>query len=87
MNEAAKPPMTPPVHRCHAIGCTVAVEPRIFMCRRHWRMVPRDVRKAIWANYRPGQEIDKRPTREYLRVAALAKQAVYEKEQGSELPR
>jgi hypothetical protein len=45
------------------------------------------VRKAIWANYRPGQEIDKRPTREYLRVAALAKQAVYEKEQGSELPR
>lgn len=38
-------------HRCHAKGCTVAVPPRMLMCRRHWFMVPADLRAAVWDEY------------------------------------
>lgn len=60
-------------HRCHAIACKQCVPPRMFMCLKHWRMVPRDLQKEVWRNYTPGQEITKSPTAEYL---LIAKQAV-----------
>jgi len=63
-------------HRCHANGCEVEVPPKILMCRRHWFMVPIALREAVWASYRPGQEIDKRPTAEYLDAADAAIAAV-----------
>jgi hypothetical protein len=28
----------------------------MLMCRRHWRMVPRALRAAVWATYQSGQE-------------------------------
>lgn len=55
-------------HLCHAIGCAIAVPPRLLMCARHWRMVPADIQRRVWTNYRPGQEVDKRPSKEYLAV-------------------
>ena len=67
-------------HTCHAERCQVNVPEKMFMCRRHWYMVPRLLRAAIWANYVPGQEIRKDPTREYLEVAQEAIAAVAEKE-------
>lgn len=72
--------MTRLVHRCHARGCIKAVPPKLLMCLRHWRMVPRDVQARIWATYRPGQEIDKNPTDEYLTVMDQAIEAVAQKE-------
>lgn len=66
----------PAPHVCHAIDCTVPVPPRMLMCRRHWRMVPRDVQALVWAEYRPGQEIRKDPTRAYLTAANRAIDAV-----------
>lgn len=59
-------------HFCHARGCTVEVPPRMFMCRRHWRMLPARLRSAIWRHYRPGQETDKQPSARYLDVAREA---------------
>lgn len=59
-------------HLCHARNCKVEVDPSMFMCRRHWWMVPGYLRAAIWDNYRPGQEIDKSPSKEYLNVALQA---------------
>jgi len=43
-------------------------------------MVPRDLRAAVWAEYVPGQEIRKDPTREYLEAANAAVRAVAAKE-------
>lgn len=40
----------------------------MLMCLRHWRMVPKVLQNAIWEHYRPGQEVDKRPTEEYMIV-------------------
>lgn len=63
-------------HTCHAEGCGTEVPPKLFMCRKHWRMVPRRMQAAIWHHYRPGQEIDKHPTAAYLQAATEAIDAV-----------
>ncbi len=59
-------------HRCHAEDCKVEVPPKMLMCLRHWRMVPRALQNAIWEHYRAGQEVDKRPTKEYMIVQKCA---------------
>lgn len=70
-------------HTCHATGCEVNVPPAMLMCKRHWYMVPRPLRDRVWRLYRPGQEIDKRPTREYLEAAEAAIAAVAEAEEAA----
>lgn len=50
------------------------------MCRPHWAMVPNKVRITIWNQYRPGQEVDKRPTLAYLAVQQMSVGMVAEKE-------
>lgn len=67
-------------HTCHAVGCDVRVPPKMFMCKRHWFMVPKPLRDAIWATYRSGQERDKRPSDAYLKNANEAIRAVAVKE-------
>jgi hypothetical protein len=59
-------------HTCHARGCSVRVPPKLLMCARHWRMVPPQTKADIWAHYRPGQEVDKRVTKEYLFAMEMA---------------
>ena len=59
-------------HTCHAPGCRTAVPPKMFACRPHWFALPRQLRDAIWATYRPGQEVTKDPSPAYLEAAAAA---------------
>lgn len=60
-------------HVCHAQGCTKQVPPALFMCAKHWRMVPESMQKAIWHHYQPGQERgDMQPTREYFEATRAA---------------
>lgn len=59
-------------HVCHATGCEVEVPPRMFVCRKHWRRLPRTYQMAIWDTYKPGQEITKDPSDEYLHAAMAA---------------
>ncbi len=63
-------------HLCHANNCIKEVPPKMFMCLKHWKMVPKNVQADIWKNYRRGQEIDKRPTKRYLYVTGIAKYMV-----------
>jgi hypothetical protein len=72
--------MTDTRHTCHAWGCQTPVPPVLLMCRHHWRMVPPDLRDAVWVNYRPGQETDKTPSQEYVNAALAAIEAVAAKE-------
>jgi len=67
-------------HTCHAAGCETEVPPRMLMCGKHWRMVPRAIQLRVWQHYRSGQEIDKKPSAEYLEVMREATQAVKAKE-------
>lgn len=56
-------------HLCHWVGCEVEVPPEMWGCRAHWRKLPAHLRARVWATYRPGQETDKQPSREYIAVA------------------
>lgn len=59
-------------HTCHWPGCRTEVPPKRWGCGRHWFALPKPIRDAIWAAYRPGQEITKTPSEEYLKVAREA---------------
>jgi hypothetical protein len=59
-------------HTCHAKGCKVEVRPELLMCLQHWRMVPKELQRQVWAHYREGQCDDRRPSREWLDAADAA---------------
>ena len=67
-------------HTCHATGCTVAVPPEMWGCRRHWFMVPKAIRDRIWQTYRAGQCDDMNPDNAYLNAAKEAVIAVAKRE-------
>ena len=43
-------------------------------CKTHWFRLPSRLRSRIWATYRPRQEVDKRPSAEYLSAAAAVQE-------------
>lgn len=57
-------------HHCHWTGCTERVPPAKWGCKKHWFMLPKDLRDEIWRTYRPGQEVSKTPSPAYV-IAAL----------------
>lgn len=59
-------------HTCHAHGCEKPVPPRMLFCAPHWRQVRPALRRAVWREYRPGQENDKMPSPRYMAVQRLA---------------
>ena len=59
-------------HTCHATGCEREVPPDLFMCRPHWVRLPSTLRRRIWDTYRPGQEEDWEPSKDYLLAAKEA---------------
>jgi hypothetical protein len=68
-------------HTCHAKDCDVDVPPKMFMCKKHWYMLPKDKQRAIWREYRDDQEVRKDPTEKYLEVARDAIDWLYAHEQ------
>jgi hypothetical protein len=60
-------------HHCHWPGCDKEVPPKMWGCKTHWYMLPKSIRDKIWATYRPGQEITKDPSDEYMAAAAEAR--------------
>jgi hypothetical protein len=56
-------------HKCHWPGCTKQVPPAMWGCKRHWFSLPWNLRNKIWRAYRPGQEIDMNPSKQYLDIA------------------
>lgn len=60
-------------HLCHWTGCTRAVAPAFWGCRPHWLRLPREIQKAIWESYAPGQEVNGTPSIQYLAAAHWAR--------------
>lgn len=74
-------------HLCHAVKCNVHVSPALFMCKKHWALVPPQLKADILRHYRKGQEVDKRPSIAYLRAVQSAIRAVADVERGmKEIP-
>lgn len=66
-------------HRCHWPNCKVPVPPKLWGCKKHWFTLPKALRDRIWATYRPGQEIDKNPSAEYLEAARAVQDWIRER--------
>lgn len=66
-------------HTCHWPGCGKAVPPAMWGCRAHWFALPATLRARIWRHYRPGQEIDKRPSAEYIETAKAVRTWIAER--------
>jgi CDP-diacylglycerol pyrophosphatase len=56
-------------HHCHWPGCNKQVPPAMWGCYAHWMKLPKVLRDKIWAAFRPGQETNLAPSREYMAVA------------------
>lgn len=56
-------------HHCHWPGCKEQVPPALWGCRKHWYRLPKHLRDRIWETFRPGQEKNMTPSKEYLKVA------------------
>ena len=41
-------------HECPVGPCRTRVDPDRLMCGYHWRMVPQEVRSAVWRAWRGG---------------------------------
>ena len=51
------------------MNCRCPVPAALWGCRAHWYALPQRLRNRIWATYRPGQEVTKTPSPEYIAVA------------------
>lgn len=67
-------------HTCHWPGCQKQVPPKLWGCSFHWFRLPRNLRLLIWATYRPGQEITKTPSLEYIEAAKKVQKWIVENE-------
>lgn len=65
-------------HHCHWPDCQEQVPPAMWGCKKHWFKLPKRLRDKIWRAYRPGQEVDMRPSKEYLEVAEEVQQWIEE---------
>lgn len=41
-------------HECPASPCTEQIDPDMLMCPRHWYLVPKPLRRAVWIAWRRG---------------------------------
>ncbi|MET4199111.1 hypothetical protein ABIA95_003110 [Bradyrhizobium sp. LA8.1] len=62
-------------HECPIEGCKTNVRSNIFMCPRHWRMVPRPLQAAVYESYRTTGRISDNH-REAVRVVEKAEQGL-----------
>lgn len=66
-------------HHCHWPGCDAIVPPAMWGCRTHWFRLPMKLRNAIWFAYKPGQEITKTPSKEYVKAARAVLEWIYDR--------
>ena len=67
-------------HHCHWPGCEKQVPPAMWGCSRHWFRLPRELQLRIWSSYRPGQEIDGKPSANYIADAKAVQAWIADKE-------
>jgi hypothetical protein len=61
-------------HYCHWPNCDKLVPPAMWGCKKHWFMLPKEIRDEIWRCFQPGQEISKTPSHEYIAIAERTEQ-------------
>ncbi len=57
-----------PMRLCRWPGCEKQVPVRLWGCEDHWKRVPSDLLRALWLEFRPGQETDLQPSEGWVRA-------------------
>jgi hypothetical protein len=58
--------------RCPVPGCHDQIDASRLMCRRHWYLVPKQIRDRVWATWRSGQGALSKEHLETVRLAIVA---------------
>lgn len=67
-------------HHCHALRCTVKTSARIFMCRKHWMMVPINEQQKLLEHFQQDQPYTMNVSRAWLLQSMRCKLIVAEQE-------
>ena len=59
-------------HECPAPVCTEQVDLDMLMCPRHWYLVPKPLRRAVWIAWRRGAGAGSPAHRAAMRAAIAA---------------
>ena len=62
------------VGRCPVPDCHSPIDSSRLMCRRHWYLVPKQIRDRVWATWQSGQGAFSREHQETVRMAITASQ-------------
>lgn len=46
------------VHECFVPSCKASIPVSFLMCFKHWKMVPKDLQRAVWRHFKDGQQFD-----------------------------
>lgn len=65
-------------HHCHWPGCGKQCKPAYWGCYSCWMKLPKYLRDKIWETFKPGQEVNATPSREYIQVAREVQQWIKE---------
>jgi hypothetical protein len=65
-----------PASSCPVIGCGEQIDPSRLMCRRHWYLVPRQLRDRVWATWLSGAGVLSTEHQEAVLMAIAACQEV-----------
>lgn len=66
-------------HKCAADGCRKEISLALLMCHKHWKLVPKQLQRAIW------RTVNDRDRNRYFAHVADAIVAVAEAETGGQL--
>lgn len=44
------------MNKCHAEGCKRPVKEGLYMCAKHWKLVPKRMKAVIYKEYRLGRD-------------------------------
>ena len=72
-----KPASIPPVSYCRVAGCENQSHGALPVCRRHWRVVPEEIKREVHRTYLPAFSIggDRKPCRAGRKAARRAVRA------------
>ena len=60
------------IHCCPMPGCGRPIKAKFVLCADHWHTFPKEIQTRVWRHFRRGQDLDDKPSREYIAAAQAA---------------
>ncbi len=67
-------------HTCHANFCNIKTEPKLLMCKPHWKQLPNKLKNAVWLAFKGTTKESRIKSIPYLTACAEAVEFIAESE-------